>query len=314
MQNKVIFYSKDMTSYLPTDLPSLGLLQAVEGLTLYSKSLSYNFLHLSVQELLAAYHILQMSSSEQFEVFKKLLGSYRFQAVLHYYCGFTKLTNLEIQKFISSYQQNGSTLKEILPLLHCFFEAQQPSLCQLVDPRFIQDAVDSIKLIPSDFLAVGYFIISLLSTSTTAQTEFLSIKNIDDHCLKLLLSELSKYPLPTTGGFTGLSGKLVLHLETPSITGLGLKYISSHLKHQFTVFSDIALIQLSDAAPQKNSTLIKHIQLQYFGQTNFAFNRMLEVGSRYAYQIIDQTPEFSEIVNFVDTLLSTHANLSNVCL
>ena len=28
MQNKVIFYSKDMTSYLPTDLPSLGLLQA----------------------------------------------------------------------------------------------------------------------------------------------------------------------------------------------------------------------------------------------------------------------------------------------
>ena len=60
MQNKVVFYRKDLQKFnLQTNLPSLGLLQAVEGLTLHSKSLSYNFLHLSVQELLAAYHISQ---------------------------------------------------------------------------------------------------------------------------------------------------------------------------------------------------------------------------------------------------------------
>ena len=80
------------------NLPSLGLLQATEGLALCSKSLSYNFLHLSVQELLAAYHISQMDSSEQIRVFKKLFGSPRFQAVLQYYCGFTKLDNLEIRQ------------------------------------------------------------------------------------------------------------------------------------------------------------------------------------------------------------------------
>ena len=60
MQNKVVFYSKDLqAAYLPTDLTSLGLLQAVEGLTLYSKSLSYNFLHLSVLRsflLLTVFH------------------------------------------------------------------------------------------------------------------------------------------------------------------------------------------------------------------------------------------------------------------
>ena len=61
MQDKIVFYSKDLRAYcLPTILPSLGLLQVVEGLTLTSKTHSYNFLHLSVQELLAAYNISQM--------------------------------------------------------------------------------------------------------------------------------------------------------------------------------------------------------------------------------------------------------------
>ena len=93
-QDKVVFYSKDLQqSNLPSDLLSLGLLQAVEGLTLISKSLSYNFLHLSVQELLAAYHISQMPPSEQVKVFKKMFEISRFQAVLQYYCGFTKLDN-----------------------------------------------------------------------------------------------------------------------------------------------------------------------------------------------------------------------------
>ena len=72
-----------------------------------------------------------MSHSEQVKVFKKLFESPRFQPVLHYYCGFTKLDNSEIQAFISFYQHGKSNLKDILPLLHCFFEAQQPSLCQL---------------------------------------------------------------------------------------------------------------------------------------------------------------------------------------
>ena len=60
-QNKVVFYQNDFKkSRLPSNISPLGLLQAVEGLTLFSKSISYNFLHLSVQELLAAYHISRM--------------------------------------------------------------------------------------------------------------------------------------------------------------------------------------------------------------------------------------------------------------
>ena len=220
MQNKVIFYPKDLQAFhLPSNLPSLGLLQAVEGLTLYSKSLSYNFLHLSVQELLAAYNISQMIPSEQVKVFKELFESSRFRAVLHYYCGFTKLANLEIRVFISSFQSKKSSFKNILPLLHCFFEAQQSSLCQLVDSRFIPNEhqfLDSNDLTPVDFLVVGYFITSLLSTSTTnTPTIHLVVDGIDDHRLKMLLNELSKYPV---GGIC-TDARLELCLTSSRLTG-----------------------------------------------------------------------------------------------
>ena len=218
MQNKVVFHSKDLqASHLPSSLPSLGLLQAVEGLTLYSKSLSYNFLHLSVQELLAAYNISQMVPSEQVKVFKELFSSSRFQAVLHYYCGFTKLDNPEIQSFISSFQTGITSFKDLLPLLHCFFEAQQSSLCRLIDSRFIPNEhqrLNSRDLTPVDFLVVGYFITSLLSTSTAnTPTIHLLVDGIDDHRLKMLLNELSKYHV---GGIpTSTCTRLVLFNPFP---------------------------------------------------------------------------------------------------
>ena len=138
-----------------------------------------------------------MAPSEQVKVFKELFESSRFQAVLHYYCGFTKLANPEIKAFI---QNEISIFDNLLPLLHCFFEAQQPSLCQLVDPRFIphqkNQQIYSRDLTPVEFLVIGYFLSYILSSSTTstsAPVHFI-IGYIDEHCLKMLLNEFSKYP------------------------------------------------------------------------------------------------------------------------
>ena len=85
MQNKVVFYQSDLQKVQLKNSPlSLGLLQAVESLTLIHTSISYNFLHLSVQELLAAYHISHIDSSKQLEVFERMFGSSRLQAVLQW--------------------------------------------------------------------------------------------------------------------------------------------------------------------------------------------------------------------------------------
>ena len=165
-----------------------------------------------------------------------------------YYCGFTKLDNPEIQQFITSYHSSMSGLKEFVPILHCFFEAKQPSLTQLVDPnKFMSDRIPAKSLIPVDFLAVGYFIVSFLYTST-ANTPilYLTMDNpIEDRCLRLLLNELSKNPfggeVPTSTGY--FSEKLVLWLYKPSITGL--KYIASYLK-SCSLISELTLQNINN--------------------------------------------------------------------
>ena len=139
MQNEVVFYRRHLQALdLPSNLPSLGLLQAVEGLTCtcFSKSLSYNFLHPSVQELLAAYHISQLDPGQQLEVFKNLFGSARFQPVLHSFCGFIKLENPAIQTIFPP------TCKKTLVLTICChfctasLKHKSVLICQLVDHKF----------------------------------------------------------------------------------------------------------------------------------------------------------------------------------
>ncbi len=63
---------------------ALGVLQAVPIVS-YKKSVYYNFLHLSIKELLAAYYISWMSGSEQVSQFKRLFNQSRFAAVFQFY-------------------------------------------------------------------------------------------------------------------------------------------------------------------------------------------------------------------------------------
>ena len=251
MQDKVVFYRDDLQQFnLPANLPSLGLLQAVEGLTLLRKSISYNFLHLSVQELLAAYCISQMDSSKQMEVFERMFGSSRFQAVLQYYSGFTKLTNPLIRDFISTYSQRQSSIEDLLPLLHCFYEAQKTSLCKLVASRFTQH-IELPSLSPVDYLAIGYFITSLLSlTSSNIQ---LRIKEVDHtrSNFKLLLLELLKYPIKSSADEATFKRKLELEFCSSNFNGTETELIPPLLEKS-TVLSKLSL-KILKAIPFSNA-------------------------------------------------------------
>ena len=246
MQDKVVFYPKDLLDFcLSSNLPSLGLLQAVEGLTFNCKSCSYNFLHLSVQELLAAYHISQLDSSKQMEVFEVMFGSSRFQVVLHYYSGFTKLANPAIQDFISTYSKQQSSITDLLPLLHCFYEAQDLSLCSLVKSGFTENVmINFSELNPVDYLAVGYFITFLLSEpSYDASNICLKIEGTDFVChkFKLLLLELSKkFSRRVSSLDSGWPRRLEIELNGMSITEEAAELIISHLK-KLSVWSKLIL-------------------------------------------------------------------------
>ena len=273
MQYKVVFYNRDLKKFhLPANLPSLGLIQAVEGLTILSKSLSYNFLHLSVQELLAAYHISHMDSSDQLEVFKRMFGGSRFQAVLHYYSGFTKLTSPLIRDFISSYSKQKSSIKDLLPLLNCFYEAQDQSLSNLINFRII--SLDS-HLNPVDYLAIGYYITSLLSvpSSDTSNVQLKIDREINDHRLRLLLLELSKYRT-----FSACAARLRMEMSFSTNIIEKTKLITSFLEQ-----SSALTVHLSFRGTELVATEI----------TAQALTRMLQVNKSLTHLDLSHNSSFS---------------------
>ena len=90
--NKITFSSSDIQALGFTDeICELGLLQAAPSIISHGRSVYHNFLHLSVQEMLAAVHVSRMPASEQISTFDSMFNDARFSAVLQFYAAITNL-------------------------------------------------------------------------------------------------------------------------------------------------------------------------------------------------------------------------------
>jgi len=69
MKNQVTFSSQDLQSFQPTLSSQLNTLGLIQGTESFRKCILYNFLHLQIQELLAAFHISKLPPSEQVIIF-----------------------------------------------------------------------------------------------------------------------------------------------------------------------------------------------------------------------------------------------------
>ena len=119
--------------HLDPSFATLDLLQKVESFDRYGEmSYSYNFLHLSIQELLAAIHIAtKLNDDDQAAKFKELYNNPRFAAIFQFYAAKTQLKTPGIKDVIVQVARSGER-PLLLSLLHCLYEAQDSSLCQLV--------------------------------------------------------------------------------------------------------------------------------------------------------------------------------------
>ena len=183
-QNKIIFTQEDLEIS-----STLGLLHCVKGFgSVFSQVVTYNFIHLSVQELLAAYHMSQLDQAEHSKEFKLLLNNNKFQ-VLEFYAGLTKLSNKGVQDIIiTSFRDYFSESLVFKCFMNCIFEAQisDPSFYQLVpikDIQFVDTFLSSI-----DCLSMNYF---LFYIQRKMQLVVFMDCSIDSNSLDLLLSNLA---------------------------------------------------------------------------------------------------------------------------
>ena len=118
------FNDQVIFSDLPDGFDSLGLMQCVPELYVDQGTvLSYNFLHMTVQEFLTAFHMSRFSIAEKINIFRKLMSNNRCNVVLRFLAGLTKFS--QMHKSIKSII--FGTKSEVLnsEALHLIFETQE---------------------------------------------------------------------------------------------------------------------------------------------------------------------------------------------
>ena len=205
--NKVTFTASDLVSLgIPADICEVGLLQAVPSVLSVVREVYYCFLHLSIQELLAAVHISHMSSSEQISEFQELFRQPRFSVVFQFFAGITKLRTKRrflslLPRFLcpvpaSVYDLVRKIIQDkfglrLVSLLHCLYEAEDPTLCQFVAKQLNGLLTFSNPtLSPFDCLSIGYFMYA--TTSGTFRVDLYSC-SIGDQGAKFLFLGVCKY-------------------------------------------------------------------------------------------------------------------------
>lgn len=90
---RVIFDQAEVS----TSCDTLSLLQEISCLEIVGTGIRYSFLHLIIQEFLAAFHMSKLTDNEQMASFNKMFPDQRYAKVLQFYAGFTELKSQMIQ-------------------------------------------------------------------------------------------------------------------------------------------------------------------------------------------------------------------------
>ena len=134
--NKLIFTLEEMRAACPGieaiegGLNGFGLLQAVEHFGLAGKTMTFNFVHFSIQEFLSAYHITQLPPDEELRVLEAKFWSDIHSNMFAMYTSLTKGQRSAFKQFLSRGDDTITTIAEAylkdqlkcLRLFRCFYE------------------------------------------------------------------------------------------------------------------------------------------------------------------------------------------------
>lgn len=159
----------DIITY-PKAINGFGLLQAVEHLGLTGTTKTFNFVHFSIQEFLAAHYVTHLSPEKEFLVLKEFFWSALHFNMFAIYVALTKGQHPSFKKFLSDGNENIviadqflSDQLKCLRLFRCFYEAGDEKMCkaienadtfhyrnckrvELTDTRFSHSELESVTL------------------------------------------------------------------------------------------------------------------------------------------------------------------------
>ena len=162
--NKLVFSQDDVEKCFPSwdcksvsNPPVLDLMTTAKSYSSRGAHDTYSFLHLTIQEFLAAYQIAHYSSdADKLEFFRKNLLNDRFRMVLLFLSGMTKLKFHDVASIFSQESWN----KDPRYICHLTYEAENHCLCNIISenccnsPKEIELTGSKFDaLVVSDFVA-----------------------------------------------------------------------------------------------------------------------------------------------------------------
>ena len=275
---------------LPSDFDSLGLMQTCPELYIDSgASVSYNFLHLTIQEYLAAFHISRQSKDEQVAFIREHTQSKKLEVVVTFLAGLTELGNDlwdVVRGFASTTKQFSSLSQNYvkLEILHYLFESQDPSaVTSVCSSDCVWFNHDCRGALPFDWCVLGFCI-------AHSGCEW----NLElDHCklesFEAFVKGLNLQQLPSTGQIKGIW----LSYSNPDVieklvAAISQTYVLHNMTHIGLMYDSLSSQTCNYLSKQTN--ILQHLQCLDLG-----FNH---IGYGGAVTIIETLTKLNTIKEF----------------
>ena len=185
---KIVFEKNEIEKFCPNltldpnTWNGLGLLKAVQlkySIIENDETVSFNFLHLSIQEMLAAYHVTSLPDRDQITLLEKTFWDPKYYNMWIMYVGLTKGKSFPFKHFLSGNSWQWLTRRSIrkkgnvsishniiadrikcLYLFQCFSEAEDTEMCKYVGQLLQDGDIDLSKqlLNPVQINTLGVFL------------------------------------------------------------------------------------------------------------------------------------------------------------
>ena len=225
-----IFHDQQVIfSDLPENFETLGLMQCTPELyTDEGAAVSYNFLHLTVQEYLAAFHLSQQPVEKQIEYFRKYCsgedeqGDTHLNMMLRFLSGIRKFQGYPsdvMSKCIAKPgdKSAGVIRKVTFDALHWLFEAKDNIIAKLLGSSDIQPHDPTRGVTSFDCFVLGYCVSHSNCTWRIELTGFIAV---GDEVVEMIRRGAMEEETHCTGGIS------VMKLCGDDITSEGVKHLS----------------------------------------------------------------------------------------
>ena len=282
---------------LPSDFDPLGLMQTCPELYVdRGASVSYNFLHLTIQEYLAAYHISQQSRDEQVAFMREHIESKKLEVVVRFLAGFNELGRDfwdVVREFASEgkphpglsysvFEEETNFIK--LTILHWLFESQDSSaITSVLGSECV--CFSHLHALPFDLYVLGYCI-THSSCDWKLELGFCKLESIELF-LRALNLQKDRCRLLSTGK--------IKEMRMPASDSADLHLLVDNMP-QMSVFSNLTHLGLSKCGlTSKTCNLLSKRTglLQHLDHLNLGGN--LNIGSGGAVNLITSLTKFSTI-------------------